>query len=118
MAVNGNRKGKAGERELAAFLRERGFYARRGQQHKGGEDSPDVVCGDIAAAEAAELLAMPLLHLECKRTENLRLYDALTQAVNDAGAGKVPVVAHRRSRKEWVAILRLEDLLEIMRWQT
>lgn len=105
--VNSRAKGAAGERELAAFLRERGFYARRGQQFKGGADSPDVVCD-----------AMPLLHLECKRVERGSLYDWLEQAMQDACPNKTPVVAHRRNRKEWVAIMRLEDLVEMMRWMT
>lgn len=105
--INGKRKGAAGERELAAFLRERGFEARRGRQFKGSADSPDVVCE-----------ALPLCHLECKRVERGQLYDWLAQATRDAGEGKVPVVAHRRNRQEWVAILRLDDLLEMMRWLT
>lgn len=106
MSANSNLKGKRGERELAAFLRERGFEARRGQQFKGGADSPDVVCE-----------ALPTIHLECKRVEAGNLYNWLTQAVDDAG-DKTPVVAHRRNNKEWVAIMRLTDLLEMMKWLT
>ena len=37
-----------------------------------------------------------------------------SQAKRDAG-DKLPVVAHRRNASEWVAILRLEDLLAILR---
>ena len=43
MAINSVEKGKAGEREFAKYLRDAGFEARRGQQHKGGIDSPDVI---------------------------------------------------------------------------
>jgi L-lactate utilization protein LutC len=71
--------------------------ARRGQQYQGGEESPDVKA-DIAD-----------VHFEVKRRENFRLYEAIEQAVEDAGA-KVPVVLHRTNRHPWVAIVRLDDL--------
>ena len=41
-------------------------------------------------------------------------YDAVAQAKRDAG-DKLPVVAHRRNACEWLAILRLTDLLAILR---
>ena len=91
-------KGKVGERELAHELtRVLGVSARRGVQFRGGSGSPDVIA-DI-----------PDVHIECKRTERFRLYEALDQAVADAGAN-VPVVLHRQSRKPWVAFIRLDDL--------
>ena len=93
MGAHSDRKGKVGERELAKFLREHGYpSARRGQQHEGGSDSPDVVCDEL-----------PGLHLECKRTERFRLYEAMAQAKNDAGPRRTPVVAHRTNRRGWVA---------------
>ncbi len=58
--------------------------------------------------------SLPGIHFEAKRTERLSLYDALGQARRDAG-DKLPIVAHRRNASEWVAILRLEDLLAILR---
>ncbi len=91
-------KGAAGERELARELScVLGVEARRGCQYHGGPGSPDVV---------AEI---PDVHLECKRTERFRLYEALEQAIADAG-DKVPVVAHRQNHKPWVVITRLDDL--------
>ena len=98
-------KGKVGERELAAVLREAGFAgAIRGQQHAGGKDSPDIRCPELEH-----------FHFECKRVEKGNLYDWLEQAINDAGIEKVPVVAHRKNKQEWVAILRLEDFLTIIK---
>jgi Holliday junction resolvase len=97
------RKGKRGERELAAALRAEGFPATRGAQHHGGPESPDVLCPSL-----------PGLHFEAKRCERLSLYDALDQARRDAG-GRLPVVAHRRNGCRWVAILDLTDLLAILR---
>lgn len=96
-------KGKRGELELAAYLRERGIEARRGQQFSGGAGSPDVVHN------------LPGVHLECKRCESGNLYDWLAQAKRDAGAsGALPVIAHRKNNREWVAILPLNELLEIL----
>ena len=61
-------KGKRGEREVAEFLRDHGIPARRGVQYAGGADSPDVI-------------GFEGVHIEVKRTEALRLYPALEQAL-------------------------------------
>lgn len=99
--IHSRNKGKRGELELAEFLREHGHEATRGQQFKGGTDSPDVVCPSL-----------PGIHIECKRVEAGQLYNWLTQAKKDCGS-KVPIVAHRKNGKEWVAILPLSDLLRL-----
>lgn len=103
MSAMSRNKGKAGERELAALLTAEGFEARRGVQYRGGNDSPDVLCPSL-----------PGVHFEVKRTERLRLYDALAQAKADVG-GKLPVVAHRANRHDWIAMLNFRDLLAILR---
>lgn len=95
--MNSREKGKRGERELAEWLRERGIEARRGVQYQGGDDSPDVVT------------ALPGVHFECKRTERLAIYPAVEQAVADAGE-RLPVVAFRSNRREWLAVVPLERL--------
>jgi hypothetical protein len=106
--MNSKQKGKRGELELSAFLREHGFgSARRGVQYAGGADSPDVV-------------GVPGVHLECKRVEALSLYDAYAQACRDAAPENTPVVAHRRNGKPhhplpWLAILSLDDYLLLVR---
>lgn len=103
MSARSRNKGKAGERELARLLTAEGFEARRGVQYHGGTGSPDVVCPDL-----------PGIHWEVKRTERLRLYDALAQARHDAG-DKLPVVAYRANSSPWVVIMELTDLLAILR---
>ena len=103
MSINSRNKGKVGELELAHALTEAGFEARRGQQFAGGGDSPDVVCQPLAG-----------YHFEVKRVEAGNLYKWLKQAIRDAGS-KVPVVAHRRSREDWVVVLRLSDFLNLLR---
>jgi len=95
-------KGKVGERELAAFLRDYGYTAaRRGQQYAGGNQSPDVV-------------GIPGVHIECKRCESGSLYSWLDQAIIEAGIGEIPVVMHRKSKRGWVGILKLEDLMTLI----
>ncbi len=96
---NSRQKGAAGEREVAEWLRQRGVSARRGVQFQGGPDSPDVV---------HELEGV---HLEVKRTETLRLNEAMEQAASEAPEGSIPVVLHRKNRGKWVAILDAEDWL-------
>jgi len=92
-------KGKRGEREAAAALREvLGIDARRGVQFKGGPGSPDV-----STALDNHLL------FEVKRTERFKLYDAIDQARADGG-GKPSVILHRSNGRPWVAVIRLDDL--------
>ena len=91
-------KGKTGERELAQELtRVLGIQARRGVQYHGGPGSPDVVTN------------LSGIHIECKRVERFRLYEALDQAAADAGKN-LPIVMHRQNKKPWVAVVRLDDL--------
>ena len=98
-------KGKRGERELAKRLREYGYECRRGQQYSG-------------AAGDADVTGLPGIHIEVKRTESLRLYDALSQAKADAREGELPAVMHRKNNCEWVAIMPLWAFMEIYReWE-
>ena len=74
--MNSNLKGKTFEREIARYLREHGYTeARRGQQYKGGADSPDVI-------------GIKGYHIEAKRTERFDLYGALEQSTRDAADGE------------------------------
>lgn len=102
MTINSRAKGAAAEREFAGYLKARGHDARRGQQFSGGTDSPDVVCPTL-----------PGVHFEVKRVEKGNLYLWLDQAMRDAGS-KVPVVVHRKNKREWVAILPLDELLTLL----
>ena len=95
-------KGKGGEREVALILREHGFEARRGQQYCGANGDADVV-------------GVPGLHIEVKRTEKFRMYEALDQAINDAREDELPVVFTRKNNCDWVACLRLDDFMELFK---
>lgn len=116
MPINSRTKGAAGEREFAVLLRERGYRsAKRGQQFRGGGDSPDVV-------------GIEGVHFEVKRSERFNLYDAVNQARRDADGhalrwgGVRPVVAHRCNatrktgdcRGEWLFVLGAEDFFALL----
>ncbi|KKM79297.1 hypothetical protein LCGC14_1351320 [marine sediment metagenome] len=94
-------KGKRGELEVAALMREYGFEARRGQQHRGGSDSPDII-HDI-----------PGVHVEVKFREQFSLYPAIEKAGQEV-LDEFPVVFHRRKGKPWVVVMYANDFLGIM----
>ena len=104
--VNGNKKGKAGERELAKYLNAlfekhgADLEARRGQQYNGLEGR-DVVC------------SLTGLHIECKRVEKLNLQAAVAQSEEDAEEGEVPVVCHRRNLCPWLLTVPLSELVKL-----
>lgn len=103
MAVNGKQKGKKGELELAKAFRQYGYDARRSVQYNGKaeEGQPDI-------------LGLPKIHVECKRTERLNLYDAIEQAKRDSkGTENLPVVFHRKNNCEWLAIMTFDDFMEV-----
>lgn len=101
--MNSRDKGKRGEREFAALLREHGFDAKRGQQFSGSPESPDVVSDALA-----------WLHVEVKRVQNLNLTDACVQAEGDCG-GKPWIVAHRRNHASWLITMRAETFFRLLR---
>ncbi len=91
-------KGKTGERELAKKLTELfGEECRRSQQY----------CGD---AGDSDVVGLPGIHAECKRTESLRLWAALEQAAHDSKDGNIPMVFHRPNKRPWVVLMYLDDL--------
>ena len=101
--VNSRQKGKVGEREWAAYLKERGYEARRTQQHKGESDSFDVVAND------------PVGRWEVKRREVLRpqLDEIVDQARREA-AGALSGVAWRRNAGRWVVAMDADDFFRLL----
>ena len=100
--INSRTKGKVGELEFAAALKAKGLDARRGQQFSGSKDSPDVVCSSLTG-----------VHFEVKRVQSGNPYKWLDQAIRD-GVDKMPVVAHRKNRKDWIVVMRMDDLLDLL----
>ena len=103
--MNVKKKGNAGERELARLLCEQGYQSHRNNQaYIGGKENPDVT--------------LPGMHVECKRVEALRLYDALEQARRDANNHALPCVMHRKNHAPWVVIMYFEDWINLYReWE-
>ena len=91
------RKGAAGERELAAILREHGHDVERG--------------GSQTYGEVPDLVGLPGVHIEVKRVERLNVPEAMGQAIRDSDRFKdgIPALFHRRSRSPWLVTMRLED---------
>lgn len=100
--VNSRSKGKRGELELAHALTALGYPAERGQQRKGGEDSPDVLCPSLGG-----------YHIEAKITATCKMHSPAAlaewdaQAIRDANGKRVPLVVHRWNgqRVWWVRVL-------------
>lgn len=106
MGINSKQKGAKGERELSQKLREYGYETRRGQQYCGANGDADVV-------------GLPGIHIECKRVEDLNIYEAMDQAINDSDARNMPfdydlpTVFHRKNKCEWLVTMRYLDFLEV-----
>lgn len=102
---NSRSKGARGERAFRDLLREQGFDAIRGQQFKGGTDSPDVNCHSL-----------PSLHFEVKVGAQIpvMIYDSVSQCVRDCG-GKIPVTAMKRDYADWLIVMRAEDWFSMLK---
>ena len=100
MGKTSREKGKRGERELANKLREYGYDTHRGVQYQGGPESPDVV-------------GLPGIHVEVKRTEAFRLEEALSQAQADAGPDDLPAVFHRKNGRPWCVVMPLDSWMAL-----
>lgn len=96
MPINSRNKGKAGELEISHIMQEYGFDVHRGQQHKGGADSPDVY-------------GIPGIHAEIKRVERLNISEAMAQSIRDSEGIDIPAVFHRKNREKWMVTMRLDD---------
>lgn len=99
--MNSKRKGSAGERELCSILKKAGFMEahRNDQRYVGGLENPDI--------------ALDGYHVECKRAERFNAYEAMIQAERDANGKSIPIVAHRRNRKPWLVVMKLEDFMRL-----
>lgn len=88
------RKGRAGELELARLLQGYGYDVQAGRAVSYGS-TPDIV-------------GLPGVHIECKRAERdaVRFGDGL------------PAVFFRRSRSPWLVVMKLGDWLELYQTQS
>lgn len=101
MGRSQQRKGAAGERELAALLSAAGYECQRG--------------GSLSFGEIPDVLGLPGIHIECKRVEKLNVGKAMEQAIRDSERmlDGLPALFHRRNRKPWLVTMRLQDWLKL-----
>ena len=101
MGKSSQRKGAAGERELAAMLSAAGYECQRG--------------GSLSFGEIPDVLGLPGIHIEVKRVEKLNVGEAMEQAIRDSDRmlDGMPALFHRRNRKPWLVTMRLEDWLKL-----
>ena len=102
MTVNSRQKGKRGELAACELLRRFGFRAKRGQQHAGGAESPDVVHN------------IDGWHIEVKWVQALNVRQAMAQAARDAGQDKTPCVLHKRNGEGWLVTIPAEAFLALV----
>ena len=95
------RKGADGERELAAILREYGYPIERG--------------GSMSFGDVPDLVGLPGIHIEVKRTEQVRLSEWMAQALRDSKRFRdgIPAVFHRRSHEAWHVTMSLSDFMTL-----
>ncbi len=88
-------KGVRGERLLVHFLKDHGFDVKRG----------------MVWLKQSDVIGLDGIHIECKVNESLNVRKALDQAVEEAEKKKdgLPAVFWKKSRKEWVTVMRTED---------
>lgn len=107
--INSKRKGKRFELELAHRLTEFGYSARRTAQY----------CGNTG--DASDVVGLPGLHIEAKRSEQFRIYDWMAQAKHDAAQNKekpLPAVFCRKSNSEILVTMELTDFMAIYKaWE-
>ena len=97
-------KGKRGERKARDFWRNNfGLEnVNRGQQRKGGPDSPDI----------QETLRFHT-EVKCGRVTP-SVYNAILQCTNDCPNNKFPLVQLRRDREQWLFVMPEETFIHVM----
>lgn len=97
MGTKSQRKGRAGEIELAKMLRGYGYDVQPGQAVSYGA-TPDIT-------------GLPGVHIECKRAQQQNLYAWLEQSRRDADKFRdgLPAVFWRKNRSPWLVVMKLED---------
>ena len=100
--INSRAKGKRGEQDfINRILRPFWPEARRNV--------------DQFVADKRDVLAVNGVHFQVKRTETLRIWEALAQASNEAAEHDLPVVAFKRNGGQWYCALEADELVALLR---
>lgn len=108
--INSKQKGARFERSLGSIFRYYGYQdARRTAQY----------CGNTG--DASDVVGLPGIHIEAKHAEQMRLYEWMAQAKNDAeanGKGHLPAVFHKKNNAEILVTMTLDDWMNLYReWE-
>lgn len=102
-------KGARFELEVAGWFRDYGYNATRSAQHSG------------KTGQAADVIGVAGLHIECKHCEKMHLYDWMSQSDRDTkaeGKGNIPVVIHKANYRAPLVTMHFEDFIKIYReWE-
>lgn len=95
------RKGRAGELELARLLQGCGYDVQPGRA--------------VSYGATPDISGLPGVHCEVKRVERLNVPETMDQAVRDAERFQdgVPALFHRRNRSPWLVTMRLQDWMRL-----
>ena len=98
------RKGRAGELELARILQGYGYPVEPGQA--------------VSYGATPDLTGLPGIHIECKRAQQQSLYEWLEQARRDADKfhDGLPAVFWRKNRCPWLVVMDLRDWMKMYQW--
>ena len=101
MGLKSQKKGAAGERELADCLRRAGYPVSWG--------------GNRTFGCTPDLSGLPGIHIECKRVEALNVTRAMEQAERDADRFRdgAAAVFHRKNKSPWLVTMKLSDWLPL-----
>lgn len=101
MGAKSQRKGRAGELELARILQAHGY-----------DVSPGI---PVSYGQTPDLVGLPGVHVEVKRVERLNVPEAMKQAERapDFFRDGAPAVFHRRNRSPWLVTMKLTDWLKL-----
>lgn len=103
-------KGARFELQVAGWFKDHGYEATRSAQHSG------------KTGQAADVIGVTGLHIECKHCEKMHLYDWYGQAVRDTkaeGKDNIPIVIHKANYREPLVTMHFDDFIKLYsEWET
>ena len=104
--MDNEQKRARGQRMWMEEILRNGFYNIRECQNSEGQDSSEVIP------------SIPI-HFEVRFDDELNISDAMEQAkqavVDNGDSDKIPAVAHKKSREDWLVTISADDFFRILR---
>ena len=108
MAALDKKRSEIDRNRRAALAQLETLAAREAELAIRESQSSNVPSTASAACEESDA-AIPGTHVEVRQCEQLALYESIDRAATAAG-GRVPYVAHRTRQREWLVVVRADDL--------